>query len=177
MRLRWMAVCGVAAVVAAGVGIAAAQGPKEIKVAIADAKGADVGSATLKTVKSGVQVKIALKGLAAGPHGVHIHQKPLCEGPAFTTAGGHFNPDGKKHGYQNPMGHHNGDMPDNINVGTDGKGSATFVLTSISLDPTVANSVLANGGTSIVVHEKADDEMTDPSGASGSRIACGVIKN
>ena len=175
MRLRWMAVCGVAAVVVAGAA-ARAQAPKEIKVAITDSKGAAVGAATFKTVKTGVQVKLELMNLPAGPHGVHIHTNAVCEAPAFTTAGGHFNPDGKKHGYLNPMGHHNGDMPDSVNVGTDGKGSATFVLTLVSLDPAAPNSLFLNGGTSIVVQEKADDEMTDPSGASGARIACGVIK-
>ena len=173
MRLGWIAGCSVAA---AMVVAAAAQAPKEIKVAIADAKGAAVGTATFKTVKTGVQLKLELMNLPAGPHGVHIHMNPVCEAPAFTTAGGHYNPDAKKHGYQNPMGHHNGDLPDSVNVGTNGKGSATFVLTSISLDPAAPNSLFANGGTSIVVHEKADDEMTDPSGASGARIACGVIK-
>jgi Cu-Zn family superoxide dismutase len=108
---------------------------------------------------------------------VHIHQNAVCEAPAFTTAGGHFNPDAKKHGFDNPMGHHNGDLPASVNVGPDGKGEASFTLTSISLDPAAPNSLFLNGGTSIVVHEKADDEKTDPSGASGARIACGVIKN
>lgn len=176
MRLAWIAGCSVAAAMVAA---AAAQppAPKEIKVAISDSKGAPVGTATFKTVKSGVQLKLKLMNLPAGPHGVHIHTNPVCEAPAFTTAGGHFNPDAKKHGYENSLGHHNGDLPESVVVGADGKGSATFVLTSISLDPAAPDSLFLNGGTSIVVHEKADDEMTDPSGASGTRIACGVIKN
>ena len=164
---------------AAMVAMAAAQppAPKEIKVAISDARGASVGSATFKTVKTGVQLKLKLMNLPAGPHGVHIHTNPVCEAPAFTTAGGHFNPDAKKHGYENSLGHHNGDLPESVIVGADGKGSATFVLTSLSLDPAAPNSLFLNGGTSIVVHAMADDERTDPSGASGARIACGVIKN
>ncbi len=153
-----------------------AQTPAKVKVAIMDSKGASVGSATFKAAKHGVKVKLELVNLPPGPHGIHIHQNAVCEAPAFTTAGGHFNPDAKKHGFDNPMGHHNGDMPASVVVGADGKGEASFVLTSISLDPAAPNSLFLNGGTSIVVHEKADDEKTDPSGASGSRIACGVIK-
>jgi len=74
------------------------------------------------------------------------------------------------------MGHHNGDLPKSVSVGEDHTGEATFVISSISLDPAAPNSIFANGGTSLVVHEKADDEKTDPSGNSGNRIACAVIK-
>jgi superoxide dismutase, Cu-Zn family len=74
------------------------------------------------------------------------------------------------------MGHHNGDMPESVSVGENHMGSATFVLQSISMDPAAPNSLFLNGGTSIVVHAKADDQKTDPSGDSGNRIACGVIK-
>ena len=172
MRLVWLA----AAIMATGITTAGAQAPKEIKVPILSATGQDAGSATFKTVKQGVKVKIELKNLPFGPHGVHIHQSPVCTAPDFKSAGPHFNPDAKQHGYQNPMGHNNGDFPDSVSVGEDHTGSATFVINSISLDPTAPNSLFLNGGTSIVVHEKADDEKTDPSGASGNRIACGVIK-
>ena len=175
MRLRGIAVFGVISAVA--MASASAQTPAKLKVAIMDSKGADVGSATFKPAKHGVKVKIELMNLPPGPHGVHIHQNAVCEAPAFTTAGGHFNPDDKKHGYDNPMGHHNGDMPASVIVGADGKGEASFTLTSLSLDPAAPNSLFAGGGTSIVVHAKADDEKTDPSGDSGARIACGVIKN
>jgi Cu-Zn family superoxide dismutase len=132
--------------------------------------------ATFKTVKKGVKVKIELKNLEFGQHAVHIHQNAACEAPDFKSAGGHFNPDGKHHGFMNPEGHHNGDMPESVSVGEDHMGSATFVLTSISLDPAAPNSLFHNGGTSVVVHAKADDQKTDPSGDSGNRIACGVIK-
>jgi Cu-Zn family superoxide dismutase len=127
-------------------------------------------------VKTGVKVKIELKNLPFGQHAVHIHQNPACDAPDFKTAGGHFNPDGRQHGFMNPMGHHNGDFPASISVGEDHTGEASFVLSTVSLDPAAPNSLFSKGGTSIVVHEKADDEKTDPSGASGNRIACGVIK-
>jgi superoxide dismutase, Cu-Zn family len=175
MRFGWLAI----GVMATGVTTAVAQGqaaPKQIKVSILNATGQNAGSATFRTEKKGVKVKIELKNLPFGPHGVHIHQNPVCTAPDFKTAGGHFNPDGKQHGYMNAMGHHNGDFPDNVSVGEDHTGQATFVINSISLDPAAPNSLFLNGGTSIVVHEKADDEKTDPSGASGNRIACGIIK-
>lgn len=179
MRFGWLAAATVAltftaqATAPAG---ALAAGSDEIKVTLQDAHGATVGTVSFRTVKKGVKVKIMLEGLPFGPHGVHIHQNAVCEAPDFKSAGPHFNPDGKQHGYMNAMGHHNGDMPASVSIGEDHRGEASFVLESISLDPAAANSLFLNGGTSVVVHEKADDETTDPSGASGNRIACGVIK-
>jgi Cu-Zn family superoxide dismutase len=172
MRAGWLAValCGL---VITG---AQAQKSGEVKVSIKNGTGEDVGSATFKTVKKGVSVKLQLRNMPVGEHGVHIHQNAACEGPDFKTAGGHFNPDTKMHGYANPMGHHNGDMPGNIVVQENHAGDVTFVTNAISLDKSASNSLFANGGTSIVVHEKADDGKTDPSGNSGNRIAYGVIK-
>ena len=149
---------------------------KEIKVSLANSQGQPAGTAVLKQKKNGVQVKLSLTNTPFGDHGVHIHQNAVCEAPDFKSAGGHFNPDGKQHGFQNPMGHHAGDTPSNVTVGEDHNGSATWTLTAVTLQPGAPNSLLSNGGTSIIVHEKADDMKTDPSGASGNRIACGVIK-
>jgi Cu-Zn family superoxide dismutase len=99
----------------------------------------------------------------------------VCDAPDFKTAGGHFNPASKKHGIENPMGHHNGDLPQNVTIAANGTGSATFHVDYLSLDPSASDSLFANGGTSIMVHEKADDMKTDPTGNAGNRIACGVI--
>jgi Cu-Zn family superoxide dismutase len=175
MRYRWLTT-GVILTALATSGAHGQEAPKQIKVQILNATGQDAGFATFKTVKKGVKVKLELKNLEFGLHAVHIHQNPVCDAPDFKGAGGHFNPDGKHHGYQNPMGHHNGDMPDSVSVGEDHTGQATFVLQSISLDPAAPDSLFLHGGTSIVVHAKADDQKTDPSGDSGNRIACGVIK-
>ena len=143
--------------------------------ALKNAKGEDAGTVTFKQVKKGVQVKIQLKNLPVGEHAVHIHAKPLCEAPDFKTAGGHFNPETKQHGFENPMGHHDGDLPKNVMIGEGHVGEASFTLNYISLDPTAPNSIVANGGTSVVVHEKADDMKTDPTGNAGNRLACGVV--
>ena len=149
---------------------------KEIKVKLMTGKGEPAGSATLKQKKNGVEVKVSLENIPFGDHGVHIHQNAVCEAPDFKSAGGHFNPDGKQHGFANPAGHHAGDTPTNVNVGEDHKGSASWMLTAVTLQPGAPNSLLSNGGTSLMVHEHADDMKTDPSGNSGNRIACGVIK-
>ena len=149
---------------------------KQIKVSLTTSKGEPAGTAVLKQKKTGVEVKVSLQNIPFGDHGVHIHQNAVCEAPDFKSAGGHFNPDGKQHGFQNDAGHHAGDTPSNVTVGEDHHGSATWLLTAVTLQPGAPNSLLTNGGTSIIVHEKADDMKTDPSGNSGNRIACGTIK-
>jgi superoxide dismutase, Cu-Zn family len=152
-----------------------AKGPAPVTVTFKTAQGADAGTATLKQEKEFVMLKLDLKGLLPGEHGIHVHQVAKCDAPDFKSAGPHFNPDQKKHGINNPEGHHNGDIPANLNVKADGTDKISIKVTSISLDPNSPNSIFANGGTSLVIHEKADDNMTDPSGNSGARIACGVI--
>ena len=138
--------------------------------------GQDAGTATFReTVKGKLHIKLDLKNLPEGDHAVHIHQNPVCDAPDFKGAGGHFNPDKKQHGTKNPMGHHAGDLPENIAVGMDGTANKTFTVNYLSLNPDAPNSILANGGTSIMVHAKADDMLTDPTGNAGNRIACGVI--
>ena len=123
----------------------------------------------------GIEMKVALKNLPPGEHGLHFHQKPQCDPPDFKSAGGHFNPTGEQHGMKNPHGHHAGDMP-NIMVKADGTANVTIKNDAVVLGTgTETNSLLANGGTSLMIHAKADDMESDPSGNAGDRIACGVI--
>jgi Cu-Zn family superoxide dismutase len=143
-------------------------------VPIHTSSGEDAGTASFKEAKDGKQLTITvrLKNIPFGEHAVHIHQTPVCDAPDFKGAGGHFNPDGKQHGMDNPMGHHNGDLPKNISVGENHMGEITFKVDYLTLAAGAPNSVL---GRSIMVHEKADDMKTDPTGNAGNRIACGVI--
>lgn len=149
--------------------------PKAAHANIMNAQGMQIGTAKLKAVKDGVQISVKVTGLSAGDHGIHIHTVGKCEGPAFTTAGGHFNPTSAHHGMNNTMDPHPhaGDLP-NLKVAANGKGSATVVAKGVTLGDG-ANSLFHDGGTSLVIHAKADDLMSDPSGNSGDRVACGII--
>lgn len=148
----------------------------KLVVHIKTSSGQDAGTATFREIKGHtLSIKLNLKNLPFGQHAVHIHEHPACDAPDFKTAGGHFNPAGKQHGIMNPMGHHNGDLPQNISIGEDHTGEASFKVGDLSMTPGDPNNILGNGGTAIVVHEKADDMKTDPTGNAGNRIACGVI--
>jgi Cu-Zn family superoxide dismutase len=155
------------------VGLPAVAQAQSARAVLRDAQGKVVGAATLNAVSGGVKIAVQVAGLTPGEHGFHIHAVDKCEPPAFTTAGGHFNPYGKRHGHKNPEGAHAGDLP-NLTVGADGTGSIDVTAVGMTLTPGRA-SLLQPGGASLVIHADPDDEKTDPAGNSGARIVCGVI--
>ena len=148
-----------------------------VTVELKNGNGESVGTATLTPInsKGGVRIKLNVKNLEPGQHGIHFHQMAKCEGPKFETAGSHFNPDSKMHGLKNPKGPHAGDML-NFTVKANGTSNQTLTDTRVNLGSDM-HSLFSNGGTSLVIHAKADDMKTDPSGNSGDRVACGVISH
>lgn len=142
--------------------------PTRAVATLKTADGKDAGTVTLLPAGAGMRLAVQVKGLTPGEHGIHIHTTGKCEGPSFESAGGHWNPGGKKHGLDNPAGSHGGDLP-NLTVAADGTGIVSTTLTG-----TVAD-LLDGDGAAVVIHAKRDDGKTDPSGDSGDRIACAVL--
>ena len=123
-----------------------------------------------------MNVEIASLSLPPGTHGIHFHEVGTCDGgsTAFSTAGAHYNPLTREHGLENPRGPHAGNAP-NIVTPASGAGTVTFSTNRVTLTPGTLSLFDANG-SSIVVHASADDQVSQPSGNSGARIACGVIR-
>ncbi|MDE0390476.1 MAG: superoxide dismutase family protein [Rhodospirillales bacterium] len=137
--------------------------------AMMNANGESVGSVTLSATPQGTLLHATLENLPAGAHAFHVHAVGVCE-PPFKSAGGHFNPAGKKHGINNPEGMHAGDMP-NIHVPDSGALEIEVLNALLRLDDTLFDE----DGAAIVIHDGPDDYVSDPAGAAGPRIACGVI--
>lgn len=136
------------------------------------ASGASLGELTFTQTGTGVRITGTLVGLSPGAHGFHLHQVGRCEPAEFTSAGGHLNPAGRRHGLESPSGPHAGDMP---NIMSDASGRAVVDVTTdrVTLDP--GGSLFDVDGTAIVVHAAPDDQRTDPAGSAGARVGCGVI--
>jgi len=137
------------------------------------AKGEDTGKASLSTTPSGVLINVEIKGLPASQWvAFHVHETGSCDAASHhESAGGHFNPGGKEHGYEAANGPHAGDMP-NQYVGADGVLRAQVINDAVTLDKGETGIV----GRALMVHAKPDDYKTQPSGAAGDRLACGVIE-
>jgi Cu-Zn family superoxide dismutase len=145
---------------------------------LADANGTSIGSVQMWQEANGVvHVDASATNLSPGAHGIHFHAVGRCDGgtTAFSTAGGHYNPLSREHGLSNPAGPHAGDAP-NLQIGPDGSGHLSFTTDRVSLTAG-ATTLFDSDGSAIVVHAAADDQVSQPSGNSGARVACGVIRS
>jgi Cu-Zn family superoxide dismutase len=154
---------------AAPIGGALAQ---EAEAEVHGADGAIIGKVTVTELAKGVHIVADVSNLPAGVHAFHIHAVGLCE-PPFTSAGGHFNPTGVEHGWNNPNGHHAGDLP-NVHVGADGVLAIEMFTNAVTMGDG-ETSLFDADGSSIVMHQGPDDYHSDPAGDAGPRIACAVI--
>ena len=141
---------------------------------LVNSAGQSVGTVTAWETAGGVGLRIAAAGLPHGIHGIHVHSVGRCDGPGFESAGPHWNPASKKHGLSNPAGAHGGDLP-NVSVAANGTLSVTLAVPGASLSAG-PGSLLDADGAALVLHASADDNVTDPSGNSGARIACAVLQ-
>ena len=137
---------------------------------LVNASGQSIGTVRAWQTAGGVSFRISATGLPHGVHGLHVHAVGRCDPPDFKSAGAHWNPAGKQHGMNNPAGPHAGDLP-NVEVAANGVLNATVTLAGASMA-----SLLDADGAALVLHATADDYKTDPSGNSGARIACAVIR-
>jgi len=159
---------------AAACALTSAAAAQTASAPLKDTQGKEVGSANLIQTPRGVLINLALKGLPPGEHAFHVHAVGKCE-PPFTSAGGHYNPDHKKHGLMAAEGAHAGDMP-NLHVPQSGDLTIEVLNAAVTLDKGKANSLFDADGSALVIHAGTDDYKTDPAGDAGGRIACGVVQ-
>ena len=169
MKGVWVVVAGLLLGGCATLQYGTPQATAELK----DARGKTVGSASLWESAEGVRILARVRELPPGLHGIHLHAIGKCDPPDFSSAGGHFNPAGKQHGLRNPAGPHAGDLP-NLEIAADGRGELNYVTRLVTLAPG-PTSLFGPQGTAVVIHANPDDGITDPSGNSGGRIACGLL--
>jgi Cu-Zn family superoxide dismutase len=170
--MRWLGTLLVGSLAATGCATLPATAP-QATAELKNARGEVVGAASFWEDAGGVRLVATVKRIAPGKHGFHIHAVGRCDPPDFTTAGGHFNPEGKQHGLKNPRGPHAGDLP-NLEVGADGTGRLGHVTRLVTLGAG-RPSLFDADGSALVLHADPDDDVTDPAGNAGARIACGLI--
>jgi Cu-Zn family superoxide dismutase len=171
---RLFGLVGAAGAIGWMVATVAASGATHAGASIVDGSGATIGRAQLTEDATGrLHINVHVEGLAPGLHGIHLHAIGQCVGPAFTSAGGHHNPLGAQHGLDNPDGAHAGDLP-NLIVNDQGRGhlDATSERATLSIGPV---SLLDVDGSALIIHAVEDDQVTNPTGNSGARVACGAI--
>ena len=142
-----------------------------------NSSGENIGDITLRDAgEAGVTLFVKAERIPTGPHGIHFHVKADCQTPDFKSAGGHINPDGHQHGLKNPDGPDNADMP---NAMADENQDVTYEFTNDRVTLRKHDSrpaLLDEDGSALMIHINADDQITQPIGGAGARIACSEIK-
>lgn len=140
---------------------------------LSSASGSSVtGTVNFEEKDGKIMVTAQIEGLSPGDHGFHIHEKGDCSAPDASSAGGHFNPAGVEHGAPSDPPHHAGDLG-NLTANEEGVAQTTMEVEFLSLEEGADNNIR---GRAVVVHGKADDLESQPSGQAGPRVACGVIQ-
>jgi Cu-Zn family superoxide dismutase len=173
MKRGWIAAAAVVLLAGCAGGRTGGDSARMAWAELRNQSGDSVGSAVLREEGSQVRIVVHASGLPPGRHGVHLHAVGRCEPPGFQSAGGHFNPLGKKHGLESAMGPHAGDLPE-LEADASGRVQYVAVTDRVTLG-TGPTSLLDADGSALVIHAAADDQRTDPSGNSGDRIVCGVL--
>lgn len=164
-----------ASLIATTVASVQAADSKKAEATIINASGDEIGVAHLVQGPNGVLIHVKVSGLEPGKHGLHLHSHGVCEpGEGFKTAAGHVGKKEGAHGLMNPEGPEPGDIP-NIFVGADGTGEMEAFTNLVSLEGGEHGLLDADGST-FIIHENADDHITQPIGGAGARVACGIIK-
>jgi Cu-Zn family superoxide dismutase len=140
---------------------------------LSDSDGNKLGIVTLFRADSTASLEVDLQGIEPGTKAFHLHSVGACEGPDFTSAGGHLNPEGKAHGKLSDGGKHLGDLP-NLDISDDGSVRVTIKIEGAAGE--IVNAIQDEDGTAVMVHAGPDDYKSDPAGAAGPRIACGVLR-
>lgn len=166
---------GVAIVLIAGIDCSAAEKVERKKAVVTIESRSDshlTGKGKFVEEDGKVTLKLEIEGAEPGTHAVHLHEKGDCSAPDATSAGGHWNPSHENHGKWSNTPFHHGDIG-NIEVGADGKGTFTLTTDLWTIGGSAETDVL---GKAIIVHAKADDFTTQPTGNAGGRVGCGVVQ-
>jgi len=155
----------------------AAQASERAEAKLMDLDGKQIGTVTFHALPSGgIWLIATAEGIAPGVHAFHIHETGVCEaGTGFKSAGGHYAPRGHAHGVLDAEGPHAGDFP-NVHVQSDGVMAVEYFSTELTLTPGETGTLFDSDGSAVVMHDGADDYISQPAGAAGSRILCGVIE-